>query len=568
MWPIKINYKHMKKLSNSYIIKSWIKSSALALTLSFAFSCQDALQEDVISQIGNDYLNTSSGFNDGVNAAYTSLRAWYGTERGHNLTDFGTDTYTNGADGSWKFMNTYTNQFDSQNGHVRELWDELYRGINTCNAVIERSVNVTGVTEAVKKQRIAEVKFIRAHNYFLLVQLFGPVDLQLTENKVPNKKVTRAPVAAVYDAIIADLLAAIPDLEAVKASNQYGRVTRPTAQNLLAKVYLTRATSEAKQASDFASAEPLLKSVINDYGFTLLPAYSSIYRFGNERNDEVIFAIQYTRDPLTNGGGNNSHVFFLMEYDVQPGMRRDTQNGRPFKRYRMTPYAINTVFADRVNDSRYKASFVDVYYSNRPGTFNTSFDPSKPSVTFAQGDTAIYIPGFEMPLAQRATKKYQVLVPSRYDERLFPALNKHMDPGRADLTQFEGGRDFIAMRLGETYLLLAESLLKQGKVADAAAAVNVVRRRAAFPGKQAAMEITPAQMTMDFLMEESARELMGEQVRWLDLKRWGVLLERVKLHNAQAAPNIKDFHVLRPIPQNQIDRAEGGASGFPQNTGY
>lgn len=133
------------------------------------------------------------------------------------------------------------------------------------------------------------------------------------------------------------------------------------------------------------------------------------------------------------------------------------------------------------------------------------------------------------------------------------------------MTQEQGGRDYPAMRLGETYLLLAESLLRQGKVAEATDAMNAVRRRAAFPGKQAAMEITPAQMTMEFLMEERARELTGEQVRWLDLKRWNVLVERVKLHNAQAAPNIKDFHVLRPIPQNQIDRAEGGASGFPQN---
>lgn len=558
----------MKKITNSYQIKSWIKTSVLALTLSFAFSCQDALEEDVISQIGNDYLNTAKGLEDGVNAAYTSLRAWYGTERGHNMTEFGTDIYTNGADGSWKFMNTYTNQFDSQNGHVRELWDEFYRGINTCNAVIDRSVNVTGINETTKKQRIAEVKFIRAHNYFLMVQLFGPIDLQLQENTIPNKVVTRAPVQAIYDAIIKDLTEAIPDLEALKASTQYGRVTRPVAENLLAKVYLTKATSEAKAADDYAKAEPLLKKVITDYGFRLLPDFSQIYQFGNERNDEVIWAIQYTRDPLTNGGGNNSHVFFLMEYDVQAGMRRDTQNGRPFKRYRMTPYAINTVFADRVNDSRYKASFIDVFFSNRPGTFNTSFDLSKPSVTFAQGDTAIYIPGFEMPLADRAKKKYQVLVPSRYDERLFPGLKKHLDPGRADLTQFEGGRDFIAMRLGETYLLLAESLFRQGKIAEATAAVNMVRRRAAFPGKESAMEITAAQMTFDLLMEERARELIGEQFRWLDLKRWGLLVERVKLHNAQAAPNIQDFHTLRPIPQNQIDRAEGGPSGFPQNPGY
>lgn len=558
----------MKKISNTYHIKSWIKSSAMALALSLAFSCQDALQEDVISQIGNDYLNTAKGFEDGVNAAYTSLRAWYGTERGHNMTEFGTDIYTNGADGSWKFMNTYTNQFDSQNGHVRELWDEFYRGINTCNAVIERSENVTGVTETIKRQRIAEVKFIRAHNYFIMVQLFGPIDLQLAENKVPNKVVTRAPVSAIYDQIIADLTAAIPDLEASKASNQYGRVTRPAAQHLLAKVYLTRATSEAGQGSDYASAEPLLQSVIKDYGYTLMPEFSQVHQFGNERNDEVIWAIQYTRDPLTNGGGNNSHVFFLMEYDVQAGMRRDTQNGRPFKRYRMTDYAINTVFADRENDSRYKSNFKDTYLSNKPGTYNTSFDTSKPTVTFALGDTAIFIPGYEMSEAERATKPYQVLVPSKYNERLFPALTKHLDPGRADLTQFQGGRDFIAMRLGETYLLLAESLLLQGKVSEATDALNMVRKRAAFPGKEAELEITSDQMTFDFLVEERARELIGEQFRWLDLKRWGLLLERVRLHNPQASPNIQDFHVLRPIPQNQIDRAEGGPAGFPQNAGY
>ncbi|MDI1323314.1 MAG: RagB/SusD family nutrient uptake outer membrane protein [Algoriphagus sp.] len=549
-------------------MKSWIKSGALALSLSLAFSCQDALQEDVVSQIGNDYLNTPKGLEDGVNAAYNSLRVWYGKERGHNMTEFGTDIYTNGADGSWKFMNTYTNQFDSQNGQVRELWDQLYEGINTCNAVIDRSANVTGVNEATKKLRIAEVKFIRAHHYFLMVQLFGPLDLRLNETLVPTKTVSRTPVPEIYSAIIKDLNEAIPDLEPLKASTQYGRVTRPVAENLLAKVYITKGTSEAKAADDFAKAEPLLKKVIADYGFQLLPDFAQVHQFGNERNDEVIWAIQYTRDPLTNSTGNESHVFYLMEYDVQPGMRRDTQNGRPFKRYRMTPYAINTVFADRVNDSRYKKSFRDVHYSNRPGTFNTNFDLSKPTVTFAQGDTTIYIPGFEMSLAERAKKKYQVLVPSRYDERLFPSLSKHLDPGRADLTQFEGGRDFIAMRLADTYLLLAETQLRLGKITEATASINAVRRRAAFPGKQAAMEITPAQMTFDFLMEERARELIGEQFRWLDLKRWGVLVERVKLHNAQAAPNIKDFHVLRPIPQNQIDRAEGGAANFPQNTGY
>jgi hypothetical protein len=142
-----------------------------------------------------------------------------------------------------------------------------------------------------------------------------------------------------------------------------------------------------------------------------------------------------------------------------------------------------------------------------------------------------------------------------------------MDPLRPDRTWTPGSRDFLAFRLADTYLMLAEAQLFLNKIPEATAAVNAVRTRAAFPGKVAAMQITPAQMTMDFLMEERGRELAGEQIRWMDLKRWGKLVERVKLYNPQASA-IKDFHVVRPIPQSQIDRSENGITAFPQNSGY
>ncbi|MDO9551400.1 RagB/SusD family nutrient uptake outer membrane protein [Rhodonellum sp.] len=557
----------MKNLIIYNSIKRYSRIGILGLALMGTQACEDILEENVISNVGNNYLNTASGLNDGVNAAYSSIRAWYGTERGNNFSVFGTDTYTNGADGSFKFMNFYTSDFDSQNAHARELWDQFYQGINTCNAVIERAPNVTGLSETIRKQRVAEVKFIRAHHYFIMTQLFGGIDLQLSESVIPSNQVSRATVPQMYAAIIKDLEEAIPDLEPLSKSANYGRVTRPAAENLLGKVYITKATSEAAANDDYAKAEPLFQKVISDYSFRLLNNFADVHAFGNETNDEIIFSAQYTRSPLTNGGGNNSHVFFLMEYDVQPGMRRDTQNGRPFKRFKPTNYTLNVIFADRVNDSRYQGSFKQVYLSNNPGTFNTNFDKSKPTVNFSLGDTAIYDPGFEMSESERAKKPYQVLVPSRYDERLFPALKKHLDPGRVDLTQFEGGRHYIGMRLGETYLLLAEAQLKLNKIAEATANVNAVRTRAAFPGKEASMLITPAQMTMEMIIEERARELLGEQHRWLDLKRWGILLDRVKLHNPQAT-GIQPFHVLRPIPQNQIDRTEGNASSFPQNPGY
>ncbi|WP_375438395.1 RagB/SusD family nutrient uptake outer membrane protein [uncultured Hymenobacter sp.] len=249
-------------------------------------------------------------------------------------------------------------------------------------------------------------------------------------------------------------------------------------------------------------------------------------------------------------------------------MRRDFTIGRPFRRFRPTSYMLETVFKDRINDSRYQKSYRTVYICNNPGTFTNLFDTSKPSVTLKAGDTAIYLPGVEWTPAQRARKPYQVLVPSLYRPNLFPTLTKFLDPLRPDLQYQPGSRDFLMFRLAETHLIAAEALLKSGKPADALPFINAVRRRAAFAGKETAMEITAGQLTMDFIMEERERELQGEMFRWFDLKRWGVLVERVKRHNPDAQAIVAGKHELRPIPQDQIDRTAGGISSFPQNPGY
>ncbi|MFD2573889.1 RagB/SusD family nutrient uptake outer membrane protein [Spirosoma soli] len=567
-------------MKKKFITNSFRVVALTALLLS-GQSCKDILDEQVISSIGNDYINTPKGFEDATRAAYSSLRNFYASERGLTMTEYGTDIYQAGADGSYKGFHFYDSQLNSSYDIIQQVWEELYRGINTCNAVIERAPSTAGVSDATKKLRVAEVKFLRAHYYFILTQQFGGIDLRLTETLGPTKKITRATETDMYKAIVADLEAAIPDLDPKIRSNDYGRATKGAAEHLLARVYLTKATSSAKAADDYAKAATLAQSVINNYGFKLLPDFASVFAQGaGEINDEVIFAVQYTSDPLTNinsantnnGDGNKLHLYFGMQYDVQPGMKRDVANDRPFKRLRPTTYLLETVFKDRVNDSRYKKTFKDTWYSNNPGTnLNTSFDNSKPKITLKAGDTAIYIPGVEWTLAQRAAKPYQVLTPSLYNAALFPTLQKFLDPLRPDLTYEQGSRDYLAFRLAETYLILAEAQFKQGKIQEATDAINVVRRRAAFPGKAAAMEITAAQMDMNMIYEERARELAGEQVRWFDLKRWGNLVERVKLYNPDAAANVKETNNLRPIPQTQIDRTEKGAdggSGFPQNPGY
>ncbi len=560
------------------LLKNNIRLSLITFLVFSFFSCsKDILKETVISNIGNDYMNTAKGFEDAVRAAYSSMRTFYGTQLGLTLTEYGTDIYATGADGSYKGFHFYDTQLQPTVDYLFALWDELYKGINTCNAIMGRAANVTGLPDATKKLRVAEAKFLRAHYYYILHQQFGGVDLRLTETTGPTKDTKRATDAEMYAQIIKDCNEAIADLENKGQSSDYGRATRASAEALLAHVYMAKAYGPSKAGDDFQKAADLCAGLISKYGFKLLDDFASVHDENNQINSEVVWAVQYATDQLYNtsnnsagsdGGGNNLHLFFGMQYDIQPGMQRDVFYGRPFKRLRPTAYCLNTVFGERVNDSRYDKTFRTVWKSNFPGTkLNPSFDNSKApgSLNFASGDTTIWIPGYEMSKEERATKKYQVLVPSAYSEALFPTLQKFFDTKRPDKTEPRGTRDYFVWRLADIYLLQAEALLGLGKTAEATDAINAVRVRAGYPGKKDLMKITPSQMTFDFLMEERARELAGEQTRWLDLKRWGLLVDRVKKYNPQAQA-VSDKHNLRPIPQTQIDRSNAGV--FPQNSGY
>jgi starch-binding outer membrane protein, SusD/RagB family len=127
------------------------------------------------------------------------------------------------------------------------------------------------------------------------------------------------------------------------------------------------------------------------------------------------------------------------------------------------------------------------------------------------------------------------------------------------LGNYEGG-PHPAVRLAETYLLLAEAQFNQGKLEDAARTLNVVRARAN------ASPITGPQVTLDFILDEYSRELMAEGQRRYTLLRTGKWLERTRKYNPIAGPNVAEHNVLFPIPQAVIDANTGGP--IPQNPGY
>ena len=318
---------------------------------------------------------------------------------GWTMTVFGTDVHTNGADGGHKAINRYDGGLGPNQGFVRQTWVNFYRGINQANAVINRSEGLD-IPEDVKTQRIAEVRFLRALFYFNLTRTYGDIHLTLEETEGVETTANKTASSEIYSqAIIPDLEFAISTLPEVQ--DDLGRVTKPAAEYLLGKVLLTRSYTDFAAGDDASRAELLFTTVIDNYGFELAEDYLELWGLNEigvpvniataEDSPEIIWAVQNSKsqvDEGLDGQGHRAHLYFLMEYDKLPGMTRDTENGRPWKRFRPTEYALS--LWDRTMDRRYDETYKHVWLANNTATIPTD-DAGNP--LYEVGDTTIYIPG-------------------------------------------------------------------------------------------------------------------------------------------------------------------------------
>jgi hypothetical protein len=151
----------------------------------------------------------------------------------------------------------------------------------------------------------------------------------------------------------------------------------------------------------------------------------------------------------------------------------------------------------------------------------------------------------------------------------FVSVKKFADPNRPAPNTTGGFNDFFVIRLAEMYMIAAEADFQLDDNGAAATQINVLRRRAAKPGMEAAMEIQPSDVTLQFILDERAREFCGEQQRYYDLKRvfrGSDFAAYISFYN----PDIKavtEYSRLRPIPQTEMD-VMLNAKEFGQNPGY
>jgi hypothetical protein len=268
-------------------------------------------------------------------------------------------------------------------------------------------------------------------------------------------------------------------------------------------------------------------------------------------------------------------MLFLQVYDQVNTtlLLRDVPNGRPFNRY-MPTKALLDMFNES-DDSRYQSSFQTAWLCNKAGTAaGNSFNTADVS-TFKVGDTVCYMSKNILPAADMNAKHYTTYDISRVynaagvptNRKFYISLKKFKDSTRASSGEAQSARDVFVMRLAEMYLIGAEAEFNNGRMDSVVYYLNKVRTRAANPGHEAAMQITAAQVTLDFILDERARELCGEQLRWFDLKRTNKLIDRITRLNPDAAQYIKAYQTVRPIPQSQID-AVTNKGEFSQNQGY
>ena len=508
-------------------MKTYLKKCLVLAALGAAsLSCTESfLEENPVSVLNPvSFYTNEAGLTQGVNALYASLRPMYGENQGPLfLALMGTDEFLTGKNVAGAHIVKYDATFNSSMGEASFVWRNLYQTINTANTVLASEDRVS-MNLAAKNRLLAEARFIRAHAYFYLVQYFGDISL-LTEPTIGlQTDYRRNTKEEGYEQILEDLTFAEANLPAT--TTDFGRATKGVAQHQLAKVHLV--------LKNWTTAADYAKRVIDSGLYRLQEDYVEIFDVDNQMNSEIIWSIQYENDLLNSGAGNQSHTWFTNSYSDVQGMQRTLEWGRPFTRFSPTTYLMELF--DKDKDQRWHVwrRFDDYSYNN--------------------------------PASLPAGKKLGDPVDESWRGKMefHWALKKFQDPSRLSPNETRGNKDFLVFRLGETYLLAAEALLMAGKPDEAVEYFNAIRRRAAKPGVD--FLINPSELTLDLILDERSRELAGEVSRRADLVRTGKLLERVRKYgNPAVLTNLKEHHVLLPIPQNQIDLT---TSVYPQNQGY
>lgn len=546
--------------------------SAFIVMLGIQFSCSDSyLEEKPLDKFSPENLLTSrKGFETVIYSLHNFVRSELTQSTNDDAMNTGTDVACSGVtDG--RFFNDYS-LILPEHATPKYYWDWAYKKmLKDANLVISRAENPAVVwTEEEKNAIVAEAKFFRAYTYNTLVNLFGGVPLVDKEETTPRFDYIRASRKEVLEFVQNDLEFAAQYLPVVSSDpSQDGRIFRAAARHLLAEVYISLGQETGDKSfydKSVAAATSVIDGSCGDYalvkarfGDTGRPGdyYSDLFWTGQQNrasgNKESIWVLQY--EYLTPGGeeANNAQLRLWgpkIEDVTYPDGKKilvcDTI-GRMQGIIRPLNHANYEIWDDPKDMRHSPYNFKADFYMNNP---DSKYCGEKLVLT-KKSDGKMYITLSDGTITSKAVDTFRVCYP--YFRKIEGEMPWGAMAGRTP-------NDRYVMRLAETYLLRAEAYFHKGDLGNAASDINVVR------GRVQAKPVVPADVTLDYILDERMRELIVEEPRRRTLVRLRKLYERTMKYNFRVQDNMEPYHEVWPIPQKAID-ANTGAK-LQQNQGY
>lgn len=481
----------------------------------------------------------------------------------------GTDIATRGGENiaSRELNNYRDNLIPTNNDYVGRLWNNSYDIINQSNTMLDVIDNGTIEfdSETQKNQLRANAVFFRAFGYRLLVYIYGGVPIITEKITTPKRDFTRASQEEVLAQMITDLEFAADNLPDVNERKSDGWLHKAVAHHLLAETYISTGEYDKSIASaTWVIENPNFELMTQRFGSRKDEpgdVYWDLFRRGNQNrssgNKEALWVSQYEYQVA--GGGNSSQLerfvgpqYYLIQGPDGNGLfvgPTAQHGGRGISWTGLLSYADTLIWeSDWNNDIRnseyniLRDMVADNPQSQYYGMKVIENDLIAPSYIAMETWNSTYTKN--SPMGDQPEEAF-----------LDKSIGLLSSPGAG-----RSYTDVYIFRLAETYLLRAEAYLLNNKADLAAADINVVRMRAN------ATPVDPADVDMDYILDERCRELIWEELRRLTLHRTGTIVERVRKYNRIAGPSIDGHHKLWPIPFSEIER--NTEAELRQNEGY
>ena len=530
--------------------------TAFALILSSALSCKDELFLESETSVTINYLNTSK---EGLERAVAGLYVYErdnivdnSDEKGivflPMVMDFNTDIFLFNA-GNWAALGRLET-LAPDSGVLEDYWKFWYAIIGRANEIIASAKNL-GLDDKDVASCYAQACIFRARAYYALWTRFERIYLNTEPTTSSNleREYSPASKAEVFKLMKDDLDDAIKylsyELPVLNNKTMYGRYTKAVARHVRAQV--------AMWEEDWDEAIEQCEAV-----FTEGKAYNRL-----EARPEYVFAGEDLRSP---------EVLYSYQFSKKPGGGGVTQGtslkGHPIAVYVTSRYSSEAgcVAAPEQGGFGYGRNLPNMHLLNMYGPKDTRKDKFFIN-TFVYND----------PAGAKYGQKITPVKSATYITNLHPMSVKHADfwTNADDPERKTSFRDLIVYRLAETYLICAEAYLHKGDNDNAVKYFNATYRRAGNPSFSGTL-------TLEDLLDECARELNFEGVRWPQLKRLGLLGTYCRQWSGETMgenPYLdKDYiharnnfvigkHETWPIPSNQI-LLMGGTDKYPQNEGW